>query len=324
MAKIYGNTIATPINPDNFSGGGSITIDQTFSPNSQNAQSGIAISKEISDTLKAYYTKDEVSEQIVINVSQTYDPESKKAQSGVAVNGALNDFRKSLEDNELNDIHNEIYETNETIKELHNMVVPWQLEYENKGNYIKITGVIDNHFYHLEIPDYIDGLSVTEIDIEAFANCYELETIVLPKTLEYIGSSAFIYCSSLREIEIPEGVTYIGSCAFSGCNRLEKVIMPISVYETSEKVFDGAEDLHIYYAGTKEDWENIKNVDGFTERGNVTVHYNYSPATKNYVDEQIGDIETVLDELHDYANSLVNAFDTVHTYAQDIVNGGNE
>lgn len=50
MAKIYGNTTTTPINPDAFSGGGSgqdIVIDQKYSPTSKNAQSGKAVAEAV-------------------------------------------------------------------------------------------------------------------------------------------------------------------------------------------------------------------------------------------------------------------------------------
>lgn len=49
MAKIYGNTLTTPIKPNPSGGGGSITVDQTYAPASENAQSGKAINGAIGD-----------------------------------------------------------------------------------------------------------------------------------------------------------------------------------------------------------------------------------------------------------------------------------
>lgn len=52
MAKIYGDTITTPIKPGTTSGGGTyIDVDQTYKPNSQNAQSGKAVAEAINKTL---------------------------------------------------------------------------------------------------------------------------------------------------------------------------------------------------------------------------------------------------------------------------------
>lgn len=49
MAEIYGNTTTTPIDPDAFGGGtgGDITVDQTYNPESENAQSGKAVAEAI-------------------------------------------------------------------------------------------------------------------------------------------------------------------------------------------------------------------------------------------------------------------------------------
>ena len=44
MSERFGNLTTTPIKPDVFGGtGGNITVDQTYDPLSQNAQSGKAI-----------------------------------------------------------------------------------------------------------------------------------------------------------------------------------------------------------------------------------------------------------------------------------------
>lgn len=48
MAEIYGNTTTTPINPNLFSGGsGGGIIDQTYNPESENAQSGVAVTEAL-------------------------------------------------------------------------------------------------------------------------------------------------------------------------------------------------------------------------------------------------------------------------------------
>ena len=59
MAEIYGNTTATPINPDLF-GGGETTVDQTYNPESENAQSGIAVAQALSN----YHTAEVVDGKI--------------------------------------------------------------------------------------------------------------------------------------------------------------------------------------------------------------------------------------------------------------------
>lgn len=67
MAEIYGNTTTTPINPDAFADGGSGIIDLTYNPESENAQSGIAVAealKTVNVDLSNYYNKTEMDTQI--------------------------------------------------------------------------------------------------------------------------------------------------------------------------------------------------------------------------------------------------------------------
>ena len=68
MAKIYGNTTTTPIKPDLF-GGEKITVEQTYNPESENAQSGKAVAEAISGIsgggtadMENYYTKEEIND----------------------------------------------------------------------------------------------------------------------------------------------------------------------------------------------------------------------------------------------------------------------
>lgn len=49
MNEIFGSVTTTPINPNKFSGGGSTTVDQTYKPESENAQSGKAVAEAIVD-----------------------------------------------------------------------------------------------------------------------------------------------------------------------------------------------------------------------------------------------------------------------------------
>ena len=51
MNEIFGNTTTTPINPNAFSGGGgSVTVDQTYNPESEHAQSGKAVAEAFSNS----------------------------------------------------------------------------------------------------------------------------------------------------------------------------------------------------------------------------------------------------------------------------------
>ena len=61
MAKIYGSTTATPLNPDMFGGGGEGGIvNQIYNPTSPYAQSGIAVAKAVATKMDKFGTVTEI------------------------------------------------------------------------------------------------------------------------------------------------------------------------------------------------------------------------------------------------------------------------
>ena len=116
---------------------------------------------------------------------------------------------------------------------------------------------------------------VTEIDLFAFASCYELTSITLPSSITRVGEFAFLNCPKLKRvnieslsgwcnidfdnqyanplsnrfsslylnneklsvIDIPEGVNEIKPYAFFGCRSIESVNVPGSVVKINESAF---------------------------------------------------------------------------------------
>jgi len=74
---------------------------------------------------------------------------------------------------------------------------------------------------NLVIPRVIDGKSVTAIGRQAFSNCDNLVSVILPDTLISIEGSAFYYCRNLVRVNIPAGVSLIENRAFSGTPWLD-------------------------------------------------------------------------------------------------------
>lgn len=85
-----------------------------------------------------------------------------------------------------------------------------------------------NSLKKVEIPN------VREIHNNAFAYCENLEEIVLPKTLTYLGAGAFRDCENLKCVvfnEIPSkrcaaSFEEIIIEVFDGCNSLNKIVIP--------------------------------------------------------------------------------------------------
>ncbi|MBQ8334462.1 MAG: leucine-rich repeat protein, partial [Clostridia bacterium] len=80
-----------------------------------------------------------------------------------------------------------------------------------------------------EIPETIDGYTLTVIGSSAFAYCNTLETVVIPDTVTTLDHYAFRECRSLREITIPDSVTAINDYVFWYCSALETVRIPANV-----------------------------------------------------------------------------------------------
>ena len=89
----------------------------------------------------------------------------------------------------------------------------------------------------LEIPDEIDGDTISSIGDSCFSSCYGLTGVTIPDCITNIGSSAFLGCTSLETITIPDGVTSIENSTFSGCTSLTSVTIPDSVTSIGSSAF---------------------------------------------------------------------------------------
>ena len=70
-----------------------------------------------------------------------------------------------------------------------------------------------------------------------------IQKIILPDTLEYIGSHAFAGCSSVGYIDIPDGVMFIGDHAFACCESLVDIDIPQGVTEIKKGTYMGCHNL---------------------------------------------------------------------------------
>lgn len=119
-----------------------------------------------------------------------------------------------------------------------------------------------NSVGNVEIPETIDGHTVTAIGELAFLAKYVIQSITIPKSVTTIDRLAFLLCSSLKtvtiltpsnlktigeaafsnstslsSINIPDGVVSIESTAFYNCTALESLTVPSSVKSIGEDAF---------------------------------------------------------------------------------------
>ncbi len=76
----------------------------------------------------------------------------------------------------------------------------------------------------------------------AFEGCINLKEVTIPGGLKTVSIDAFKNCINLINVTLEEGVTEIGGGAFSGCVNLKKVIMP-STLRIINSAFHGCKNL---------------------------------------------------------------------------------
>lgn len=106
---------------------------------------------------------------------------------------------------------------------------------------------------------------VTSIDSHAFFSCKDLNSVVIPNTVTFIGEGAFDssgvasvslpngllminnnmfgYCSRLTSVEIPESVQVIGEAAFIWCTGLTSITIPAAVVNVKNYAFESCTNL---------------------------------------------------------------------------------
>jgi hypothetical protein len=102
------------------------------------------------------------------------------------------------------------------------MPLPGQAEdytYSTNNNAITITGYAGVGG-DVTIPDTINSLPVTAIDLNAFNGRSSLTNVTLPDSIVSIGQEAFEYCGNLTNVTLGAGVTNIGYHAFNSCSQL--------------------------------------------------------------------------------------------------------
>lgn len=112
------------------------------------------------------------------------------------------------------------------------------------------------------LDEYVVPEGVTEISVSAFSYASALKSIVIPETVETIGSfrdckklkkismpekiskfGDFCGCTSLKEIVVPKGVTELQGGCFEGCKSLKRVVLPKGLKKIQQQAFNECESL---------------------------------------------------------------------------------
>ncbi|MBR4275592.1 MAG: leucine-rich repeat protein [Prevotella sp.] len=91
---------------------------------------------------------------------------------------------------------------------------------------------------------YKDKLyDVTAIASNAFSDCTELTSVILPSSITIVGAYAFWNCTGLTSISVPNSVTAIGEYAFQTATNLSTVNLSENIEEIPTGLFSGCRSL---------------------------------------------------------------------------------
>ena len=113
----------------------------------------------------------------------------------------------------------------------------------------------------VEIPEKIDGKTVTAIGKFAFSYCTSIKSVTIPEGVTSIELDAFGNCTSLESVTILDGVTSIGGAAFYNCTSLESVTIPDSVTSIGAEAFYNCTNL-----------KNVTIPEGVTDIGSFAFY----------------------------------------------------
>ena len=114
------------------------------------------------------------------------------------------------------------------------------------------------------------GNSLEIIDERAFAHCYALKDLVLPKSLKTISAEAFTMCRDLTRVVLPKDLYYIDTNAFRLCTELNTVEWNAKFVQLGKDIFKDCAQIHkkpinINYSYSKRDFTYIvkESLDNF-------------------------------------------------------------
>ena len=96
---------------------------------------------------------------------------------------------------------------------------------------------------NISIPHVIDGIVVSAIAEQGFANCYDIISIEIPDSVTAIHDGAFYYCTALQTITIPSSVKKIGDNAFFSNMSLKTVELPAYLNSLGDSAFENCANL---------------------------------------------------------------------------------
>ena len=207
----------------------------------------LVVAKENVQIVMAYQTALEAYQSACTNLEQ-YDP-NQEEDIWTDINSMNDEINSSDElDNEgLSDLISRMesltYLVLEKVAYLQNPPIEIGGIYYNLDSYTQMATVVSGNTEYegdVVIPESVEYddvvYAVTAIGQEAFYDCDNLTSVVIPNSVISIGGYAFANCISMTSIDIPNSVTSIDAGAFNS-THLSSVTIPYGVTSIGHNTF---------------------------------------------------------------------------------------
>ena len=164
--------------------------------------------------------------------------------------------------------------------------------------YYKVFGYLTNGNTKIHILEEFNDLPVKEIGDNSFKDNDEVVSIVLPATIEIIGSYAFYNCINLEIITIPESVIKVRNYAFANCIKIKFIEFKKNDVEIGEGIYYGCSSIE-----KVELPENVESITDNTFKGCLNIKTIMVPST--------------------VINISINAFNDCHNLIEIIISSNN-
>lgn len=137
--------------------------------------------------------------------------------------GNLSRIRKLTIEGEINGLDFEVLKKILSIKDDNGVQQPISFDLSKCDIEAGNNNPYQHYGYKTDFTEFSDVFLYEEIPMGVFTGASNLQSIVLPARLKYIGRQAFMGCTSLQTIAIPDFIEEINSKAFFGCNNLKDI-----------------------------------------------------------------------------------------------------
>lgn len=112
--------------------------------------------------------------------------------------------------------------------------IPQSFVYGNQSYTVKSIGIA---FKRSNIESIILPQSIEKLDAESFMNCKYLKSMSLPNTITVIGDEVFKGCEAMETINLPKSLVKIGQSAFQDCSSINELTIPVQTTDFGKDAF---------------------------------------------------------------------------------------